>query len=52
MIGLLRTAWERLSFYLPIALMGVLALGTYWLVRSTPLPMLPEQVAPAKHEPD
>ena len=52
MIGLLRTAWERLSLYLPIALMGVLALGTYWLVRSTPLPMLPEQEAPAKHEPD
>ena len=49
---LLRTAWERLSLYLPIVLMGFLALGTYWLVRSTPLPMLAEQEAPAKHEPD
>lgn len=34
---LLRQAWDRLAIYLPIALMGVLALGTYWLVRSTPL---------------
>ena len=29
--------WDRLSIYLPIILMGVLALGTYWLVRNTPL---------------
>ena len=33
----LRRAWDRLSIYLPVLLMGVLALGTYWLVRSTPL---------------
>lgn len=48
----MRTVWERLSLYLPMILMGVLALGTYWLVRSTPLLMLPEQEAPARHEPD
>jgi len=29
-------AWDRLSIYLPIMLMGLLALGTYWLARSTP----------------
>lgn len=29
--------WDRMSIYLPIILMGVLALGTYWLVRNTPL---------------
>lgn len=52
MIKLLRTAWERLSLYLPVILMGVLALGTYWLVRSTPLLMPAEQEAPARHEPD
>ena len=52
MIKLLRRAWERLSLYLPVILMGVLALGTYWLVRSTPLLMPPEQEAPARHEPD
>jgi len=51
-IKLIRAAWERLSLYLPVILMGVLALGTYWLVRSTPLSLPPEQEAPARHEPD
>lgn len=48
----LRRAWERLSLYLPVMLMGVLALGTYWLVRNTPLLLPPEQVLPARHEAD
>lgn len=52
MSGMMRTAWERLSLYLPVILMGVLALSTYWLVRSTPLQMAPTQDAPARHEPD
>lgn len=52
MIKLLLRSWERLSLYLPVILMGVLAFGTYWLVRSTPLLLLPEQEAPARHEPD
>ncbi len=52
MIKLVRVVWERLSLYLPLILMGVLALGTYWLVRSTPLVMQAEQEAPAQHEPD
>ena len=52
MKGLLRTAWERLSLYLPVILMGVLALGTYWLVRSAPvfLAALPERAV--THDPD
>jgi lipopolysaccharide export system protein LptC len=29
-------AIDRLSIYLPVILMGVLALGTYWLARNTP----------------
>jgi lipopolysaccharide export system protein LptC len=29
-------AWDRISIYLPIILMAVLALGTYWLARTTP----------------
>ena len=29
-------AWDRISIYLPIILMGLLALGTYWLARTTP----------------
>lgn len=37
MIRIARLAWDRLSIYLPLLLMGLLALGTYWLVRSTPL---------------
>ncbi len=52
MIKLLRTVWERLSLYLPVILMGVLALGTYWLVRSTPLLLAPAPEAPVRHEPD
>jgi lipopolysaccharide export system protein LptC len=51
-ILLLRRAWDRLSLFLPVILMGVLALGTYWLVRSTPnfAETRPEQVQ--RHEPD
>jgi lipopolysaccharide export system protein LptC len=32
----LSRAWDRISIYLPIILMAVLALGTYWLARTTP----------------
>jgi lipopolysaccharide export system protein LptC len=51
-IRVLRLAWDRLSIYLPLMLMGLLALGTYWLVRSTPLlePGAAEQ--PQRRDPD
>lgn len=52
MIGILRAAWDRASLYLPIFLMGLLALGTYWLVRSTPVFTPPEAPRPPSHEPD
>lgn len=52
MIRLLLAAWDRLSLYLPIVLMGVLALGTYWLVRSTPVFTPPEAEKAATHDPD
>lgn len=52
MTGLWRVGWDRLSLYLPIVLMGVLALGTYWLVRSTPQFAPPEAPRPPTHEPD
>ncbi len=52
MISLLREGWDRLSLYLPVVLMGVLALGTYWLVRSTPEFKPPEAPRPPVHEPD
>jgi len=51
-IRVVRLAWDRLSIYLPLMLMGLLALGTYWLVRSTPLlePGAAEQ--PQRRDPD
>lgn len=48
----LRQAWERLSLYLPVGLMGLLALGTWWLVRNAPKPVAPAQEQVARHEPD
>ena len=50
--GMVRAGWERISIYLPIILMALLALGTYWLVRNAPLLGLPEVVQPLRHEPD
>lgn len=35
-VGLLRRLLDQLSVYLPLILMGVLALGSWWLVRSMP----------------
>lgn len=52
MKSLLRTAWEQVSIYLPVLLMGVLALGTYWLVRNTPIFTPAEAPVAATHEPD
>ena len=52
MISLLRTAWDRMSLYLPVFLMGVLALGTYWLVRSAPVFVPAEAQRAATHDPD
>jgi len=47
-----RGAWERVSVYLPIILMGFMALGTYWLARNTPVAETPEAKRAATHEPD
>lgn len=52
MIRLLRRGWDRLALFLPVMLMGVLALGTYWLVRSTPSFSEPRQEQAKRHEPD
>lgn len=48
----LRRAWDQVSIYLPLILMGLLALGSWWLVRSTPGLGAPIPQAPARHEPD
>lgn len=38
--------------YLPVLMMAGLALGTWWLVKSTPEPESPRAAAPPRHEPD
>ena len=48
----LRQLWERLSIYVPLLLMALLALGTWWLVRNAPKPVQEEVQRPVTHEPD
>ena len=43
---------DTVSTYLPVLLMAVLALGTWWLVKNTPVLDNERQVAPPRHEPD
>jgi lipopolysaccharide export system protein LptC len=43
---------DALSAYLPLVLMLLLALATWWLVRNTPLPALPTEARAARSEPD
>ncbi len=45
-------AWDRISIYLPIAIMGLMALGTYWLVQNSPKPGAPVVQKPVRHDPD
>ena len=52
MMGGLRHAWDRMSIYLPVLLMGLLALGTWWLVRNAPPVSLPRVDKVERHEPD
>lgn len=52
MMSLLRESWERFLLYFPLVSMGLLASGTYWLVRSTPPADGPAQQRVARHEPD
>nr|WP_315480164.1 LPS export ABC transporter periplasmic protein LptC [uncultured Rhodoferax sp.] len=52
MKNFLYEAWERFLLYLPLMVMGTLALGTYWLVRSTPVPEVAQAERVRGHEPD
>ena len=45
-------AIDTASTYLPLLLMAVLALGTWWLVKNTPLFENDRVAAPMRHEPD
>ena len=49
--GILRL-WDRTAIYMPLLMMGVLALGTYWLVRNTPTLGGPQIALQAGHEVD
>jgi lipopolysaccharide export system protein LptC len=43
---------DRLTIYLPVAFAAVLALGTYWLVRTAPKIAQPGVTVTPTHEPD
>ena len=45
-------AWDRISIYLPVVLMGMLALSTYWLVRNSPVFGAPEAAKLVRHDVD
>lgn len=44
--------WDTVSIYLPVLLMGVLALASYWLLRATPVFVEAPQARPVSSEPD
>ena len=52
MMSLLRDGWDRFLLYFPLISMGLLASGTYWLVRSTPPANGLVVQKPVQHEPD
>jgi len=43
---------DQLTVYLPVFLMGLLALASYWLLRATPPPPEPSVARPVSSEPD
>ncbi len=49
--GFLRQ-WDRITIYIPLLTMGALALGTYWMVRNTPIFSPSHATVEAKHEVD
>lgn len=51
-MNLARELWDRFLLYLPLTVMGVLALGTYWLVHTTPAINSPVVPSVVRHEPD
>ncbi len=43
---------DALTSYLPLLLMALLALGTWWLVKNSPQPQRPREARPVSLEPD
>ena len=50
--GAVLRLWDRMAMYMPLLLMAALALGSYWLVRTTPGVSAPEVARPVSHEID
>ena len=48
----IQQGWDRLSLYLPVVLMGLLAMGTWWLVRNAPMPLSTTQRSVPADQPD
>ncbi len=48
----LQRAWEHASIYLPVLLMAMLAMGTWWLVRHAPKPQQGQTEAVLTDDPD
>lgn len=48
----LRDWFDQITLYFPVLLMGLLALATYWLVRSTPRVEQRQPTATVQHQPD
>lgn len=51
-ISLFRRFLDRLSLYLPLILMGFLALASWWLVRSMPVMVRIDENKPLRKDPD
>lgn len=47
-----KEAWDRFLLYVPVFVMAALALGSYWLVRSTPDVSVAELARPVSHDAD
>jgi lipopolysaccharide export system protein LptC len=52
LITSLRRSLDRLTIYLPLILFALLALGSWWLVRSVPELLQPQIDAPLRQDPD
>ncbi len=48
----IKEALDRFLLYVPVVVMAALALGSYWLVRTTPEAAATAPVRPVLHEPD
>lgn len=51
-MNFLKELWDRFLLYLPLALLALLALATYWLVRTVPPSADAAEQAVQGHEPD